>query len=87
MAHQLVLQSRQSPSINIQDNHTLPSSTPLPLLPLAAPVSIMVSLLLQLMKATTMVESFCFLSVLWTFYALWQSADMSQVDVVPFSPL
>ena len=42
---------------------------------------------IQLMKATVLAESSCFLSVLWTFYALQQSADMSQVGVTPFSPI
>jgi len=44
---------------------------------------------LQLMKALVLAESSGFLFFIYSFkmlYAPWQSADMSQVDVTPFSP-
>ena len=69
--------------------HTLLFSIPtflLPYHPLAAPGSILVSLLLQLMKAKVLAKSSGFHHYFLILYALWQTADMSEVGVTLFSP-
>ena len=58
-AYQLVLQSHQSPSINIREPH--PASSTLTSLSLAAPANNLVSLCLQLTKATVLAESSLYL--------------------------
>ena len=54
-AYHLVLKSRQFPGINIRQPHS--ASSPSPFYPLVAPTNTLVSLCLQLKKATVLAES------------------------------
>ena len=83
MAYQLVHQARDSLPVSTSDNLIWSSPLLLPFLPLAPPANTLVSLCLQLIKATVLTEC-SVLSFQRALSATVMSTDVSQVGVALF---